>query len=257
MLRAIYPICLAALTLSATAALAQAQWNGTWKLNQAKSHMTGDTHTVTKSGNKYHYDGGSVAYDFACDGKDYPTIGGETVSCRETPTTLDSTYKHNGKTEQTIKRQLDAGGKSYSSTSTYFIPAGGTNITKTTFTRVGQGSGMAGTWKSVSTSSSHVGSFIMKATGNSMHFESPEDHATWDGKLDGTPAAVHGPDMPNGMMVSEKLEGPRRMVTAVSMGDKHIWHAEDTLSADGKSFTEVGWDPAKPNEKQTTVYEKQ
>ncbi len=256
-MRAFHPICLAAIALSAMPALAQSPWNGTWKLNQAKSHMTGDTHTLTKSGNKYHYDGGSVAYDFACDGKDYPTIGGETVTCKETATTLDSTYKQNGKLEQTIKRQMDPGGKSYTGTTTYIIPAGGTSVTKTTFTRVGQGTGMAGTWKSVSTSSSHVGSFTMAVNGNAMRFESPEDHATWDGKLDGTPAAVHGPNMPNGMMVSEKMEGPQKMISEVTMGGKRLWHTEDTLSPNGKSFTEIGWDPAKPNEKQTTIYDKQ
>lgn len=255
--RAFYPICLAALTLSAIPMLAQSPWNGTWKLNQARSHMTGDTHTVTKSGNKYHYNGGSVGYDFACDGKDYPTIGGETVSCKETPTTLDSTYKQNGKLEQTIKRQLDSGGNTYIGTTTYMIPAGGTSVTKTTFTRVGQGTGMAGTWKSTSTSSNHVGTFTFQVSGNSMHVDVPEEHATWDGKLDGTPAAVHGPDVPDGLMISEKLEGSKKMVGEVTMGSKHVGHSEDTLSADGKSFSEINSDPAKPNEKQTYVYEKQ
>src|SRR5581483_10689804 len=113
MLRAFYAICLAALTLSA-AALSQSPWNGTWKLNQAKSHMTED----------------SFQFDYACDGKDYPIFGGETVSCKETPTTLDSVYKQNGKTVQTTKRQLDASGKTYTSTSTSTLAAGGTIISK-------------------------------------------------------------------------------------------------------------------------------
>lgn len=270
MLRAFHPICLIALTFTAAAALAQSPgtpansfagvespWNGTWKLNQAKSHMTGDTYTLTKSGNRYHMNAGSFQYDYACDGKDYPTIAGETVSCKETATTLDSTYKQNGKLDQTTHRQLDASGKSYTSTSIYFRPDGGKTVTKTTFVRVGKGSGIAGTWRSTSTSSNHVGTFTMRVDGNSMHFESPEDRMTWNGKLDGTPAAAHGPDMPNSLMVSERSEGPNKIVTEVMVGGKHVWHSEDTMGADHKSYTEIAWDPDKPNEKQTYVYDKQ
>ena len=73
MLRTLSSVCL--LVFAAFPALAQSPWNGTWKLNQARSHMTGDTFTLTKAGGKYHYDGGSVQYDYACDGKDYPTLG--------------------------------------------------------------------------------------------------------------------------------------------------------------------------------------
>jgi hypothetical protein len=257
MLRAFFPISLLALTFSAIPALAQSPWNGTWKLNQAKSQMTGDTHTLTKSGNKYHLNEGSVEYDFACDGKDYPIFGGEAVSCKETPTTLDSTYKQSGKIVQTINRQMDPSGKTYRSTGTYILAAGGTTITKTSYTRVGQGTGMAGTWRSDSTSSNHVEAFTMRVSGNSMHMDLPEEHATWDGKLDGTPSAVHGPEVPNGLMLSEKAEGSNKLIGEAMVGDKRLGHSEDTLTADGKSFTEIDWDPAKPNEKQTYVYEKQ
>src|SRR5215469_13323729 len=248
MLRSFNSVCLIALTFAAASSLAQSPWNGTWKLNQAKSHMTGDTYTLTKSGNKYHSDEGSIQYDFACDGKDYPTFAGQTVSCEETATSLDSTYKQNGKVVLTTKRQLAAGGKSYTSTSTYMRPDGGQTVTKSTHTRVGQGTGMAGTWKSASTSSDHISSFTMRLNGNSLHYDSPEDHASWDGTLDGTPASVKGPAVPDGLMVSEKLEGPNKMVSEATIGGKVIGRSEDTLSADGKSSTEINWDPAKPNE---------
>ncbi|HEV2578708.1 MAG TPA: hypothetical protein VGU25_15995 [Acidobacteriaceae bacterium] len=257
MLRAIHPICLLALAFSAIPALAQSPWNGTWKLNQAKSHMTGDTYTLTKSGDTYHMNGGSFQFDYACDGKDYPIFGGETVSCKETPTTVDSVYKQNGKTVQTTKHQLDASGKSYTSISTNMLAAGGTTVSKTTFTRVGQGTGFTGTWKSTSTSTNHVETFTLAVNGNSLHVDVPEEHVTWEGKLDGTPAAVHGPNVPDGVMISEKLEGPKKMVSDVTVDGKHVSHSEDTMNADGKSYTEITWDPTKPNEKQTYVYEKQ
>ena len=255
---AIRSVCLFALTLAlAIPALAQSPWSGTWKLNQAKSKLTGDTYTVTSVGDKYHYDGGSLQYDFACDGKDYPTIGGETVSCHETSTTRDTVVKQNGKAVATIHRQIDPDGHSYTGTRTDMLASGGTTVSKTVFTRVGQGGGFSGTWKSASTSSNRVEPFILKVNGDSMHMEVPEERLTWDGKLDGTPAAVHGPDIPEGLTVSEKAEGPNKLVSDIALGGKHLQHAEDTLSADGKSFSEISWDPAKPNEKQTSVFEKQ
>lgn len=257
MLRAIHPICLAALTVGVIPALAQSPWNGTWKLNQAKSHLTGETFTLTKYGNKYHFNGGSFQFDYACDGKDYPIFGGETVSCRETPTAINSVYKQNGKIIGNTNDQLDASGKSYTSTRTDLRADGGKTVTKTTYARVGHGTGMADTWRSTATSSNHVGNFTIRVDGNSMHFESAEDHLTWDGKLDGTPVAPHSPDMPSDLLFSEKSEGPDKMITEVLIRGKDIWHSEDTMSPDHKSYTEISWDPAKPNEKQTTVYEKQ
>src|SRR5215831_9840889 len=130
-------------------------------------------------------------------------------------------------------------------------PDGGQTVTKATHTRVGQVTGLTGTWKSASTSSDHISSFTMQVNGNSLRYESPEDHATWEGTLDGTPAPVKGPTIPDGLMVSEKLEAPNKMVSEATIGGKLIGRSEDTLSADGKSFTEINWDPAKPNEKAT------
>jgi len=258
MLRALNPVCLLALSLSAAIpAVAQSPWNGTWKLNQAKSHMTGQSYTVTKNGNMYHYTDGSFEYNYACDGKDYPTMGGETLSCHQTPTTQESTVKVNGKTVAVMHGQLEPDGRSFHGTRTNMLPGGGTTVSKATFTRVGQGTGWTGTWQMSSVSQDHPDVIIYKVTGNSMHLDSPDDHTSWDGKLDGTPAAAHGPTVPAGMMVSEKAEGPRKLTGELSVNGKQLEHWEDSLSPDGKSITELSWNPAKPNEKQTYIFEKQ
>ena len=67
---------------AAAAQGAGAAWVGTWKLDRSQSHLTGDTVTYSMSKKGFlHYDeGGPIHYDFAIDGKEYPTIGNRTTS---------------------------------------------------------------------------------------------------------------------------------------------------------------------------------
>jgi hypothetical protein len=79
--------CAAVLLLTAVAPCfaADAAWTGTWKMNPAKSKMTGDTFTiVAKPGGMLRMES-TVSYDFACDGKPYPTLADRTVSCTGSP----------------------------------------------------------------------------------------------------------------------------------------------------------------------------
>src|SRR5215469_12223500 len=81
----LYCAC-AALALAALPCLAAgSSWDGTWKMNVAKSKFTGDTFTITAKGNMMNLSNGTVAYDFACDGKAYPTIADRTVTCSGSP----------------------------------------------------------------------------------------------------------------------------------------------------------------------------
>src|ERR1051326_3852042 len=65
------------------AAAADAPYIGTWKLNTAKSQMTGETLSIEKlpAGDmQYHYDVEGFAYNFNLDGKEYPLPDGGTTS---------------------------------------------------------------------------------------------------------------------------------------------------------------------------------
>src|SRR6478752_4863308 len=71
------------LGLPASAALAaDSPWVGTWKLDEARSHLTGDTFTYSQGpGAMLHYsDGVNVSYDFGLDGKEYPAAFGRVTS---------------------------------------------------------------------------------------------------------------------------------------------------------------------------------
>src|SRR6266849_2202506 len=67
------------------AAAVDSPWVGTWKLDMAKSNFTGDTVTYSKTpAGLYHIsDGSTVSYDFAVDGKEYPTSSGNKTTWTE------------------------------------------------------------------------------------------------------------------------------------------------------------------------------
>src|SRR5271168_948167 len=74
-------------------------WVGTWKLDPAKSHFTGDTFTYSKATNgRIHFsDGSTETYDFGLDGKEYPTpLGRTTIWTAAGDNAWDSVTKFNG-----------------------------------------------------------------------------------------------------------------------------------------------------------------
>src|ERR1700729_3269273 len=91
--------CTWALMMAGAVALCFAQsnaWNGTWKLNEAKSH-TGPSFSlaITPQG-EYQITSGSYAYKFLCDGKYYPIVGHDMIAClKATDGVLDAAFKVN------------------------------------------------------------------------------------------------------------------------------------------------------------------
>ena len=85
--KTIWSACALLALVAGTAAAADSPWNGTWKLDAAKSHLTGQTFTYSKGpGEMLHYEDGSTAsFDFGLDGKEYKSWGephGQLHRCR-------------------------------------------------------------------------------------------------------------------------------------------------------------------------------
>ena len=76
---------------------------------------------------------------------------------------------------------------------------------------------------------------------------------SWTGRQD----RFKGPTAPAGLMISNKNDGPDKVLTIVTLNGKELGRDVMTLSADGKTITDVSWTPGKESEKQTYVYEKQ
>lgn len=253
----LYCVC-AAVALAAVPCFASGpSWDGTWKLSPAKSHMTGSTVTITQNGNMYTLDTGTFKFNFGCDGKDYNILPDRTISCTGSGRSYTLVSKVNGKHYATTKREISADGKTLTDVTTGTRPDGTAYTDHETDTRVGGGSGMAGTWKETAIKNSAPGIFVLKMNGDVLHYESPGYKEWSDAKLDGTPAPIKGTDVPAGVTTWNKSQGPNKVESAVLLNGKEIARDVMTLSADGKTITDVSWTPGKESEKQTYVYERQ
>lgn len=70
-------LCLALICAATTTLTAQttSSWNGTWKLDHAKSHLTGTTYTFSKGDNgMWIFTEGRFTFTFAPNGKPYPVV---------------------------------------------------------------------------------------------------------------------------------------------------------------------------------------
>jgi hypothetical protein len=253
----LYCACAALALAAAPCVAAAASWDGTWKLNQAKSKMTGSTVTMTQSGNMYTVDTGSFKFSFGCDGKDYHFLPDRTISCTGSGNSYTLDWKINGKLQSTTKRTISADGKTLTDVETGTRPDGTAYTDRETDTRVGSGSGMAGTWKSTAIKNSAPGVFVLKVNGDVLHYENPGYKNKSDAKLDGTPAPITGATAPAGLMVSNKSDGPNKVLSIVTLNGKELGRDVMTLSADGKTITDVSWTPGKESEKQTYIYDRQ
>jgi hypothetical protein len=240
----------------ASPCLAASPWDGTWKLNEAKSKMTGATTAVTEAGGMYTVHSGAITFSYACDGKDYPILADRTIACTGGPSMFTDVIKIAGKPYETTKRTLSADGKTLTEVSTGTHPDGTAFTDTETEMRVGAGTGLAGTWKSTKVKDSAPGSIALKVNGDVLHYDATSFKEISDAKLDGTPAPITGPSAPPGLMVSNKLQNGG-VFSIVTLNGKELDRDMMTISADGKTLTDVVWTVGKEQEKRTYVYDKQ
>jgi hypothetical protein len=162
-----------------------------------------------------------------------------------------------GKPYDTSKRDISADGKTMTVVTTGTRPDG-TKFTDTdTEIREGAGTGLVGKWKETKVKDSAPTSIELKVNGDVLHYYEPGFKELSDAKLDGTPAPITGGTAPAGLMVSNKSDGPMKVASIVTLGGKELSKDVMTLSADGKTITDVTWTPGKEAEKRTYVYDKQ
>jgi len=246
---------------ASVAAHAASPWDGTWKLNRAKSHLTGSSYTYSQVANgKWHVSIGPLGLDITTDGKPYPVFDNDHMSMTTMPDahTLKTVNQFKGKTMSTSIDTLSADGNTISDITTGVHEDGTTYTTTETDVRSGPGSGFLGTWTSTKESNSAPSIFMISTASNGMvTFTNPTSKSTLTVKLDGTPAAPVGPSETEGVMVAYKAVSPRRLDYSVTLKGKKIVDGYDELSADGKTYTEVSWLVGKMSEKTTSVYDKQ
>lgn len=244
---------------AAPCSAATPNWNGTWKRDQAKSHMASGTVNITQTGPKsFHLTNGTINENATCDGKPHPALAGRDLTCKELPGgAYEMTTLLHGKVLSRSHVTFSKNGKEQYTTTTQYLPNGKTATSHSTQIRLSGTNGLAGEWRQTQYTTTSPGIMIISVSGNTIHFHNPAEKGTLTAKLDGTPAAPKGPNAPRDLTVAVKKISPRELHETVRLNGKIVSQETDTLSPNGKTLTEVSWNPAQPNQKETEVYRKQ
>jgi hypothetical protein len=252
---------LVSLTIAAQyASAADSPFAGTWKFNSEKSKLTGDTFTYTATSTGFRYsDGGTFDYDFAIDGKDYPTFSGRKVSWTKAGENAWDSVLHDGNDVvlSKVHRVLSADGKKLTISYTNYKPDGTTGGGSDEYVRISGASGLAGKWKDVKSKQDGDSVEISVPAPGQVTIVTPSYKATASGTLDGTPIAVTGPSIPSGLFTSMKAISPSKWTYTTTLNGKIIYHGVQTVSADGKTMTDTSWLPGKESEKEVDVYDRE
>lgn len=245
-----------------SAVAADSPWSGTWKIDPTQSHFAGDTFTVSQGpGNLLHYaDGGAASYDFGVDGKEYKTWSNRTMVWTPTGNNAwDTVTQADGKLLVKSHRQLSADEKTLTMTFTGTRPDGVAFHEEDVYDRVSGSAGLIGTWRSVKVSEPNgPHQFVITSPSPGVvHYEVPDMKASAEGHTDGSDNALTGPNVPPGSTISFKALSSRKIRYVMKIDGKTDSIGEQTLAADGRSFSDVSWAPGKEDEKTTGVYVKQ
>lgn len=244
------PVCMAA----------DNPWNGTWKLNDAKSKRTGSVDTISQSSDgKYTVATSGITLSFACDGADYPMPGGRTMSCtRVNKTTFHTVFKAGGDELAQVDRSLADNGKTMNVVETGKAADGTPFHDTETYHKIAPGNGdtWTGAWQNTKVATSSHGVAIVEATADSITFTYPMNKSSLTAKLDGTPATEQGPHPEEGMTISLTAAGPLTINEVDSLNGTAIEHDTLTVSPDGKILT-IDAQRTGDKVKQVYVYEKQ
>jgi hypothetical protein len=240
-------------------AAAQTPFVGTWKLNQDKSQLSGDTMKFGPAqGDAIELKAGGLTYSFRVDGKNYAMPSGNGAIWRQTtPATWTTEYrKPDGSLLSRDSWQLSTDGQKLSVT-TSGVKADGDLYTNTAeYVRTGGTSGLMGAWKSTDVKLSSPDEFSIGEVGlDKLVLKVPAMKVTCEVTTDGKEVAVEGPDIPSGFRLSLTRTGPYTFKLVQKISGNVISTSVYTVAEDRETMTEVGGAPGDPPA--TMVWEKQ
>jgi len=249
--------CAFTLALASTSALAASPWDGTWKLDRAKSHFTGASYTYSKSADgMWQFKNGPITFQFAADGKPYPVLDAEHTVIVTFPDahTMKSVNQFKGKTTSTSVDTLSADSNTISDVTTGTHEDGSPYTSTETDTRSGAGEGFLGTWTSAKQSDSTPSTNVITTAADSVTFVDPTTQFSLTAKLDGTPATAVSPQMTEGVTFSYKKTSANRLDYSIMLKGNKVVAGYMELAKNGKSYQDVSWLIGKESEKTTAVY---
>ena len=229
---------------------------GKWKLNAAKSQLTGETLTISRAADgMMTFDGQGFKYSFKTDGKEYPTPDGATVSWTQPSTdAYDVTIKGGGKPVATYHVIVKA--EALNLTGKLSKADGTTSDFSAAYKRKSGGPGIAGTWISTEVKAP-VSTLVVSAAAPDGVSITDDSGAIFGGQFDGkeTPAlgrlrgskitTVFKKAKANSFELTNKIDGKAMSTDMYS------------VSADGKTLTIDGTPTNAPTEKYKIVLDRQ
>ena len=229
---------------------------GKWRVNTAKSQMTGDTVTIGPAdGGMMQFNSQGFAYKFKLDGKDYPMPdGGTTAWTATSPDVWDVTNHLNGKVTNTY--HLERKGDILSVSGKSMKADGGTLQFTSSYKRVSGGPGFAGKWMSTEVKMP-VTTLSIAASGPNGITLSDDTGTTSAGQFDGKDYTSTGPmASPKSTFVLRKISDSSFEITS-KLDGKPMYVDVYTVSADGKTLTDDGTPVNAKTEKYKIVFDKQ
>lgn len=231
--------CVALVALLAPAMLLaqQPSFDGTWKLNLAKSHLSGSTYTFTrKPSGVWHYSGGGFDVDFDLTGKEYTMPSGASITGKENgPRSWELSFGMGGK--PISRSQVTLKGNSLMWVSDVTSPDGKTVHQTATDTRVSGGPGFAGKWKS-GTPKGEATTLKITMQGTDVTMETPEYQSEVKGSFDGKEYPVMQAGQPSKVTNTFAKSGRNALKVGTKLNGKPLSVDVYRLSADGKTLTD-------------------
>jgi hypothetical protein len=222
---------------------------GKWKIDEAKSQITGTRDSVAAAGpNTWKFQYGAFCWTLEADGTDQPVPFGGTASLKViNSSTWEFTNKSDGKIISTETWVLAADGKSMTRTFTsqdqheqaeygqaeHGKPTSAVSTMKRTAGTVG----FEGTWESTEVKLGFTEVDIEAYGDDGITVRLPEDGTHYSLKFDGKEYPEEGPRLPSGMTVSGVRTGSRTVQIHTKLNGK-LFDTEDwEVSADGMTYT--------------------
>lgn len=231
---------------------------GKWKLNLAKSKLTGEqTKIESLGGNRYKWTNGNDTDIITFDGTDQKMKHGDTLSM--TPEGANSwkmVIKKDGRVLSTMTHTVSADGNTQSIKGTSTRPDGSTSDFDVKLKRISGGPGIAGTWEDADVKFTGAAEWeVSPYEGDGLTFNNAAFKDTISIKFDGKDYEEHGPDVAAGSTSSGKRVDAHTLALVDKIKGEVQDHTTYKVSADGKTLTMTIHDAGQPKPI-TVVYDK-
>lgn len=233
-------------------------WTGTWTLDASSAEQPRKpTFTLAlASSGEYVWTIGDKTFRFRCDGRDYPDAPRRSVACiQRSPAVMETVYRVDGKDMSRTLRELSADGKTLSVTATLIRKDGSEQVKKLSYTRISQGTGFEGAWKSSSVPST-AETLVIQMTDTAFHMMMPATGQHADIPLTGGETALEGAPTGAQVTLSAARQSPHRMLLTKKVNGQAISETSLELSPDGSTLVEETWRPESPAVKDHLVFKK-